>query len=145
MEKTGKEIIKYLSREEIIEINFRLVTHYGGVYFEGDANIANEDSLSYLLHSVKATYFGKKLHLSPFDKASAYAYHVIKNHIFHDGNKRTGMASAIRFLEKNGYSILPNISPDTIENLALRIEKGEISKVSLARWFKGNTQLDIGK
>ena len=145
MEKTGKEIIKYLSRKEIIELNLKLISHYGGVYFKGDTNIAKENPFSYLLHVVKATYFGKKLHLSPFDKASAYAYYIIKNHIFHDGNKRTGMASAILFLEKNGYRILPNISPDVIENLALNIEKGDISKVALARWFKKNTQCGIDK
>ncbi len=140
MAKTGKEIIRYLSRKDILELNHKLVTQYGGVYFKGKANIANEDSLSYLLDSVKISYFGKKLHPSLFEKASAHAYYIIKDHIFRDGNKRTGMASAILFLEKNGYSIVPKVSQDDIVDLAISIEKGETSKSALACWFKENTE-----
>jgi len=101
--KTSEKVIKYLSRNDILELNFKFINYYGGIYLKGDSNIANENSLSYLLYSVSASYFGKKLHPSLFEKASAYAYYIIKDHIFHDGNKRTGMASGILFLEMNDY------------------------------------------
>ncbi|MBC8525581.1 MAG: type II toxin-antitoxin system death-on-curing family toxin [Candidatus Cloacimonetes bacterium] len=141
MAKTSKKVIKYLSRNDILELNFQFVNYYGGIYFKGDLNIANENSLSYLLHSVDASYFGKKLHHSLFEKASAYAYYIIKDHIFHDGNKRTGMASTILFLEKNDYILIPEISQDDIVNLAISIEDEKTSKSALGLWFKSNTQL----
>lgn len=37
-----------------------------------------------------------------FEIASAYAFHLAQSQAFVDGNKRTGAASAIMFLRKNG-------------------------------------------
>lgn len=36
-----------------------------------------------------------------FDVAAAYAFHIAQAQAFLDGNKRTGMAAALAFLEKN--------------------------------------------
>ena len=39
-----------------------------------------------------------------FDIASAYAFHIAQAQACFDGNKRTGIASALVFLEMNGIS-----------------------------------------
>ena len=45
---------------------------------------------------------------SIFELAAAYAFGVVKNHPFVDGNKRTGFTIAVMFLERNGET-LPGI------------------------------------
>ena len=37
--------------------------------------------------------------------AAGYLYHIVQNHPFLDGNKRTGAAAAIIFLDVNGVEI----------------------------------------
>ena len=37
--------------------------------------------------------------------AAAYAFHIAENQPFLDGNKRTALASALVFLELNGFSV----------------------------------------
>lgn len=58
-----------------------------------------------------------------FEKAAAYAFFIIKNHPFIDGNKRTGLHCALVFLDLNGIEI--NISPDELytETIALTESK----------------------
>lgn len=40
-----------------------------------------------------------------FDIAAAYAFHMAQAQAFIDGNKRTGIAAALVFLEGNGVSV----------------------------------------
>ncbi|HLB33963.1 MAG TPA: type II toxin-antitoxin system death-on-curing family toxin [Chthoniobacterales bacterium] len=40
-----------------------------------------------------------------FDIAAAYAYHIAQAQACFDGNKRTGVAAALLFLELNGISM----------------------------------------
>lgn len=42
-----------------------------------------------------------------FEIAAAYAFHLAESQAFIDGNKRTGMASALTFLRINGQTIPP--------------------------------------
>jgi len=58
-----------------------------------------------LLHSAiavpQASFGGNYLHAGLFEMAAAYLYHIVQNHPFVDGNKRTGAAAAIVFLAMN--------------------------------------------
>lgn len=47
-------------------------------------------------------HYGKP---SVFDLAAAYAYGIIRNHPFADGNKRTGFLAAYVFLHSNGWEL----------------------------------------
>jgi death-on-curing family protein len=44
-------------------------------------------------------------------------YNIIANHIFQDGNKRTGLEAAIVFLRINGLNISQNL--ELVRNLQL--------------------------
>lgn len=41
-----------------------------------------------------------------FELAASYAFGVIRNHPFVDGNKRTGFIAAVMFLELNGFEFM---------------------------------------
>jgi len=66
--------------------------------------------------------------------AAAYAYGLVRNHPFADGNKRTGWVVARVFLADNGYRLQfdPADAVRTVEALA----GGKLSEAKLAEWFR---------
>jgi death-on-curing protein len=65
--------------------------------------------------------------------AAAYAFGIVKNHPFADGNKRTGLAVTESFLNLNGFDLVSSDEEvvQTFESLAA----GLISEPELAEWF----------
>ncbi len=70
--------------------------------------------------------------------AAAYAYGIVKNHGFSDGNKRTALVTADLFLMLNGYEL----SSAPAENVLtiLGVADGSLSEDELAFWFRNNIQ-----
>jgi death-on-curing protein len=66
--------------------------------------------------------------------AAAYAFGLIKNHPFVDGNKRIGFAVAVTFLEINGRKFGATEADAVIQTLALAA--GEIEEADYARWLE---------
>jgi len=64
-------------------------------------------------------------------QASAYAFHIAKNHPFVDGNKRTGLASSLVFLELNGISL--NDPKQRLLDGMLNIAEGKMDKEGFAK------------
>jgi death-on-curing protein len=73
---------------------------------------------------------------SLFDLAAAYAFGIVKNHPFVDGNKRTGFAMAVLFLELNGYNFNAAEADATVQTLALAA--GAMDEAQYAAWLKTN-------
>jgi death-on-curing protein len=71
------------------------------------------------------------------DLAVSYAFGIVKNHPFVDGNKRTGFTVAILFLELNGQRFTAPEADATVQTLGLAA--GEISEARYAEWLKANT------
>lgn len=93
-------MIKYLSKKRVILINQKTVEIHGG-NFMPPSNFLHESNLDYLLEVVQTEMFEQPLYPNISDKASVYCYNIICNHIFTDGNKRTGLESGIAFLKLN--------------------------------------------
>lgn len=55
-----------------------------------------------------------------FDLAASYFFHIIKNHPFVDGNKRTTLITTISFLEINGFE--KDYEFDSLYQYLLRIQ-----------------------
>ncbi len=66
--------------------------------------------------------------------AAGYAYGLVRNHPFADGNKRTGWVVARVFLADNGFRLQfdPADAVRTVEALAA----GTLSETELAEWFR---------
>jgi death-on-curing protein len=73
-----------------------------------------------------------------FDLAAAYAFGIVRNHPFNDGNKRTGFVAAVLFLEANGYNFAATEIDATITTLAFAAK--EIGEPEYAAWLKRNSQ-----
>jgi hypothetical protein len=53
---------KTLKVADIVEINRRMITHFGGIFFEGDDNLANRGSLEYVLAEIYGSLYGQELY-----------------------------------------------------------------------------------
>lgn len=63
--------------------------------------------------------------------AAAYAFHIAQNQPFVDGNKRTGLAAALVFLDMNGYSVS---DPDEkLYDALIAIANKQLDKAGLAK------------
>jgi death-on-curing protein len=68
--------------------------------------------------------------------AAAYAFGIVKNHPFLDGNKRTGFTVAGLFLEFNGFSLQAPETEAVLQTVALAA--GEVSASEYAQWLEAN-------
>lgn len=108
-----------------------LALHAGSIaLFGGDPGIKDLGLLESALAVPQATFDGVDLHETLAEKAAAYLYHVVKNHAFVDGNKRTGLACALVFLELNGFRW--EASDADLITLTLEVASGTRSKSLVA-------------
>ncbi|HMR89139.1 MAG TPA: type II toxin-antitoxin system death-on-curing family toxin [Saprospiraceae bacterium] len=74
------------------------------------------------------------------DKAAVYCYNIICNHIFSDGNKRTGLLASLNFLNINAYDISQEVNNDIMTNFILAVASGEVSLDECRKWFAEKTE-----
>ncbi len=83
--------------------------------------------------------FGQPLYPDIFHQAGAYMFHIIKNHAFIDGNKRTGLAAAVTFLGINGHVFAP-FDEDAVFDFVISIASGpnnaDATIPRIASWLK---------
>ena len=92
----------------------------------GLPGVLNEGSLEAAL--------ARPRNLGAYALAAAYAYGLVRNHPFADGNKRTGWVVARLFLADNGFRLQfdPADAVRTMEATAA----GTFSERELAEWFR---------
>jgi death-on-curing protein len=74
---------------------------------------------------------------SVFDLAAAYAFGIIGNHPFVDGNKRTGFLAAYVFLDLNGWELIASEVEAVTAVLALATN--EMDEAGFASWLKAKS------
>jgi len=149
-------MINYLEKEDILLINRMTIDRHGG-NFVPPFNLLHNDALEYLLEAVAAEMFGNELYPGIHDKAAFYMFQIISNHIFQDGNKRTGLEAALLFLKLNGFMLktgfsivnnegnsIPNIGEtdnEILYNFTLELASGKLNLEDCQIWFKENLEL----
>ena len=145
--------MKYLTTSELIDLNKLTVKRHGG-NFVAPNNLLHGEALEYLVETVQAEMFGEALYPTVSDKAGLYLFNIISNHIFQDGNKRTGLTGALSFLLRNRYwlkqelvqiefegQLLPRERAGHDEMLyqfTLEVASGLVSLPACQQWFAQN-------
>lgn len=127
--------VKFLTLVEVIDIHNNQIGLYGG-----KAGIREFKLLLSAINMPKVTFSGQFLHTDLFEMASAYIYHICRDHPFFDGNKRTALVCGLVFLEMNGKAINDPESKlyDAMIGLAGgKIKKKEISELLAILCSKG--------
>ncbi|GHT40982.1 death-on-curing protein [Planctomycetales bacterium] len=121
---------RFLSLEEILAVHESQIELFGG-----STGIRDMGLLASALAMPEASFGGQYLHGNIFEKTAAYLFHVVSNHPFIDGNKRTGMVAALTFLDLNGLELEEGIDDD-LENLVLSVAQSEADKATNAVFFR---------
>ena len=123
----------FMDMDRVMRTHRSLIDAYGGVDGIRDAG---------LLHSAiampQASFGGQYLHADLFEMAAAYLYHIVQNHPFLDGNKRTGAATAIIFLAMNDQEI--EADEVGLVELTLSVACGNAGKPEIAKFFRARSQ-----
>ena len=127
----------YLSKDEIIAINHNQIALFGG-NFVPPFNFLHEENLDYLMEAVQAEMFGEPLYPAIYQKAGLYMFNIVCNHIFQDGNKRTGLQAAIIFLLMNGYGFVESVDDDMLTDFTLSVASAEQSLEQVQNWFQAH-------
>ena len=119
----------FLDLDRVLRTHVSLIAHFGGA--EGVRDVG-------LLHSAiampQASFGGEYLQKDLFEMAAAYLYHIVQNHPFLDGNKRTGAATAIIFLAINGVEV--EADEEGLVELTLAVAQGNAGKQEIADYFR---------
>ena len=121
--------IRFLAVEHVIAIHRRMVEEFGG-----DPGLRDRGLLESAVAMPAARIGGKFLHRGIAEKASAYLFHLCRNHAFLDGNKRTALASAEVFLLLNGYRF--DASDEQLEELTVGVAGGTVAKDEVATFVR---------
>jgi death-on-curing protein len=123
----------FLDIDHTIRLHRSLIETYGGA--EG---IRDVGLLQSALAMPQASFGGELLHKDLFEMASAYLYHIVQNHPFMDGNKRTGAAAAIIFLAMNDLELI--VEEDALVDLVLQVACSTVGKTEIASFLKTHAQ-----
>jgi death on curing protein len=119
---------KWLSRVVVDAIHNDQLREHGGLAGIRDENV---------LESALARPQQKWHHTGRTDVpmlAGAYAFGLVKNHPYRDGNKRIGFLAMVTFLGMNGHDFSATDAEVVAEILALA--GGTVSEEALADWIR---------
>jgi death on curing protein len=131
-------MIRYLTKRLIIRINQATVQEHGGNFMQPH-NFLHEENLDYLLEAVQAEMFGEPLYPTIPDKAALYCLNIIGNHIFTDGNKRTGLGAALLFLNLNRYDLSVDVTNPILTDFIIKVASGQSSLDECRAWFAAHS------
>lgn len=114
---------EFLSVGQVERLHARLVASFGGTQGVRDAG-AFEGAV--LQPRNVFLYDGGDL----FEIAAAYAFYIAQAQAFLDGNKRTGMAAALIFLEGNGITV--PTATERLHDAMIGIAERRVTRVELA-------------
>ena len=123
------ESFLFLDLDRIARTHRSLIDVYGGSEGLRDAGL-----LYSAIAMPQASFGGQFLHRDLFEMAAAYLYHIVQNHPFVDGNKRTGAAAAIIFLAMNDVEV--DADEDGLVDLTLPVACGDAGKPQIAEFFR---------
>lgn len=126
-------MIYFLTVDQAIRVQYELIETHGGLHGIRDIGL-----LTSAIEVPKATFNGQDLHINHFEKAAAYAFHIIKNHPFCDGNKRTGAFLAILFLKINGIEL--KLDQMQYEILVIGMAEGLVTKSQMTEFLERSRQ-----
>jgi death-on-curing protein len=120
--------IVFLSVEQVLEIHDELIDELGGLSGVHDFNLLS----SAISEPMFVSQYQEDIDL--FYLAAIYFYHLIKNHTFKDGNKRTALVSMLTFLRLNGIHL--KMKTSDAFNLAINTANSSFDKKYIANFIR---------
>jgi death-on-curing protein len=128
---------RWLSEDTILILHSASLARFGGAEGVRDYGLFQ----SALVHPVNLFNYEKTSDLA--DLAAAYAFALIKNHAFVDGNKRVAFLACGVFLDMNEKTL--NASPSDAIAAVMALADGTLTEQAFANWIRRNWQSLIPK
>lgn len=109
----------------------RLIREYGGGLGVRDVGLIES-----ALHRPLASFEGRHLYRTPFQRAAVLWLGLIRNHGFVDANKRTATAAMARWLLAEGYRLRP--TQDELVDMAVAIASRLCELDTVATWLESH-------
>jgi death-on-curing protein len=119
----------FLTVDDVLEFHEQQVALFGG-----EPSIRDRGLLESAVAQPRQQFAGQYLHEDLCAMAAAYLLHIVQNHPFADGNKRTGTHAAHVFLQLNGISV--QLPVDETEAMVLAVATGALGKEQIAEFFR---------
>ena len=122
----------WIDERDVLAIHDRLLAAHGGRPGLRDDG---------LLQSALARHRQHHAYVSQPDviaMAALYTAGILRNHPFIDGNKRTGFATGVLFLELNGFSFMANEEDAT--QAVLGLAGGALDEAAYVAWLRANSK-----
>jgi len=120
---------RWLTKDLILAIHDEQLAEHGGRPGIRDLGLL-ESTLARPLN--RAAY----AEATVFDLAAAYAFGIVRNHPFVDGNKRVALLAAALFLIEHDVEI--SASDDTVVTSMLSLADGSMDEGGFALWLRNN-------
>ena len=121
----------FLTLADIFDIHLYQLEHFGGISGTRDL-----DLLKSAVAMPQMSFGGVMLHKNIFEMAAAYLFHIVQNHPFLDGNKRTGAMAALVFLDINGYEF--TATDADLTQMVFKVASGQMEKAAITLFLKNH-------
>jgi death-on-curing protein len=121
----------WLLTEVVLAIQEEMLREHGGL-----AGVRDRGLLDSALARPQ-NLFAYQAGVDVFALAAGYAFGIVRNHPFVDGNKRTAFVSAVTFLEENGCRFQAPEREVVAQMIALA--EGALSEDLFASWLRENS------
>ena len=123
----------YLTVDDLGVIHLQVIDASGG-----SQGIRDVGRLESAIAAPRQEAFGESLYPSIFEKAAVLLRAIIADHLFVDGNKRTGMMSALVFLNLNGQDTTA-LTDKELEDFAVQVAIEHLDIPTIAAWLRAHS------
>lgn len=122
--------MKYLEVWELIRLNEKLLSRYGGLKVAPSTN--QHERVEALCCRIRSLFEYGDDH-SLVGTAAIYCEVIARGHAFSDANKRTAVNALYLFLHRNSQSTRV---PDGLSNVIVKVATGEMTRSQLADFIR---------
>jgi death on curing protein len=124
--------VVFIEIDEVIEMHAAQLAEHGG----SDPTLRDRGAIeSALAQALNTAHYNAEADL--FDIAAAYAFHIAESQAFADGNKRTGLDTALTFLGLNGIEFADAFFTHLEWCMKAHDGRRALAKPKLATLFRG--------
>ena len=118
-----------MERDDCLAIHEMMLAQHGGL-----AGVRDQSVLLSALARPQQRFAYRQASIPAL--AAGYAFGIVRNHPFVDGNKRTGFMVAVTFLAVNGWTF--EASEESVVERTVALASGAINEQDYASWLDEN-------
>lgn len=123
---------RWLARMVVDAIHSDQLREHGGLPGVRDENVLE----SALARPQQKWHYGEETDMPVL--AAAYAFGLVRNHPYRDGNKRIGFLAMVTFLGINAYTF--EATDAEVVTTFLALAAGDVSESQLAEWIREHSR-----